>query len=82
MTFVLCGKGMGRAGRGGEGYKKNLKSQSLFAFSTVTVMRPESSDLDLNLTSQQSLGEKLGMNQVLFRIFCDFIQISIFFSFH
>lgn len=59
--------------------KKNLKSQSLFAFSTVTVMRPESSDLDLNLTSQQSLGEKLGMNQVLSRIFCDFIQISIFF---
>lgn len=62
--------------------RKNFKSQSLFAFSTVTVMRSESSDLDLNVASQQSPGEKLGMNQVLFRIFGVFIPICIFFSFH
>ena len=61
--------------------RKNLKSRSLFAFSTVTVMS-ESSDLDLNVASQQSPGEKLGMNQVLFRIFRVFIPICIFFSFH
>lgn len=48
---------------------KNAVAKSV-CFSLVILMRSASSDLNLNFASQQSLGETLGMNWVLFRILC------------